>query len=187
LKTIPLTQNKFVLVDDADFKLLNQWKWHAKKDRWIYYAERRDKENKDKISMHRQILGLKRGDGIKSDHKDRNGLNNQRYNLRTCTNAENARNKKPQIGGTSQYKGVCWDTTIKSWRAYICYKGHQIYLGAFDDEADAAKAYDRAAEDLFGEFAYLNFPKPCKKLPQQYAGYIAGRCKWNDERIKCPK
>lgn len=98
-----------------------------------------------------------------ASHIDGNGLNNQRYNLRICTKQENLRNQKPIRGGSSKFKGVYLSKAypkygIKSvWRANIGKDGKAIFLGGFENEIDAAKAYDRAALKYFGEFARVNF------------------------------
>ena len=111
MKKIPLTQNKFALVDDADYDWLNQFKWYARNEGQRYYACRsfRVDGHVHHIVMHRLILGLKEGDGKITDHIDGNGLNNSRSNLRICTSAENNFNQRPQAGKTSKYKGVHWD------------------------------------------------------------------------------
>jgi hypothetical protein len=102
MKLIRLTQNQFAQVDDSDYESLNQYKWYAIKDN-TYYAVRYSKEKNKIIQMHREIMQTPRS--LIVDHRDHNGLNNQRYNLRNCTIAENHRNR---IGrGKSQYKGIC--------------------------------------------------------------------------------
>lgn len=105
--------------------------------------------------MHRQILGLQKGDGIKSDHRNGNGLNNQRYNLRKCTTQQNGFNRTCQ-SHSSQYKGASWDTKTKKWRAQIQLNENTFRLGSYETEIEAAKAYNRKAKELFGEFARLN-------------------------------
>lgn len=94
----------------------------------------------------------------KFDHKDRNPLNNQKLNLRPCTNQQNARNKIKSQNDvfSSEYKGVSWDKNNKLWQAYIRLNGKLKFLGRFDDEIKAAKAYNNAAIKYFGEFACLN-------------------------------
>lgn len=162
MKQIPLSQGLFALVDDEDFEYLNQFKWSARKSKNTYYALRNScgRNNKKRfiIFMHRIVLGLNDLQ-IKGDHVDGNGLNNQRYNLRPSTNAENARNAKPNKNKSSKYKGVSLkkDHYDKKWSARITFDRKQINIGYFKDEIEAAKAYDKKAKKLFGEFAYLNF------------------------------
>ena len=105
--------------------------------------------------MHREILDVPAG--MICDHKNHNGLDNRRCNLRICTPAQNQYNRRLQTGGTSLYKGVYWHKENRKWRAQICHGGLHIHIGYYDYEADAAIAYDDMAIDLFGEFACLNF------------------------------
>lgn len=162
MKTIPLTQGKIALVDDADFDWLNQWKWCTFAQRTEnYYAVRQNWNDKTKKSyllrMHREILGLKHKDGIITDHKNCDGLDNQRHNLRICTNAENLCNQKPKLH-SSAFKGVSWNKKAAKWGTYIRSNHKRYFLGYFDSEIEAAKVYDKVAKELFGEFACLNFP-----------------------------
>jgi len=157
MKTIPLTQNKFALVDDADFVELSKHKWHAHKNQSVFYAASSspNKRHGNKIvKMHRHILGLKYGDGVQIDHRDGNGLNNQKSNLRICTYKENQMNRR-KARGSSRYKGVYWCDRDKRWMAKIFYK-KAIYIGSFKSETEAAKAYNQAALKHFGEFANIN-------------------------------
>lgn len=159
MKLIPLTQGMFAEVDDADFKWLNVWKWYAAKGGNTYYARRNIKNSDGKrsvISMHREIMNTP--DGLEVDHKDWNGLNCQRYNLKNGTHGQNQANSK--AFGTSVYLGVAIRITGRSKgliTAQIQSKGKLIYLGTFKTEISAAQAYDKAAKELHGEFANLNF------------------------------
>jgi len=151
MKKIPLTQGKFALVDDEDFEYLSQWKWCANKSHNTFYVITNIYKNgKWTIDMmHRLLL-----DGKQIDHKDGNGLNNQKKNLRACTHQQNQANRRP-TKGTSKYKGVCCRN--KKWQSYIRIDGKRIHLGYFDSEIDAAMSYDRAALQYFGDFARTNF------------------------------
>lgn len=103
--------------------------------------------------MHREILGLKKGEI--GDHKDGDGLNNQRSNLRKCTHSENLRNAKKRRGShSSHYKGVT--RCRNKWRAVIKVDQKKYSLGNFTTEKEAALAYNVAATKYFGCFAYLN-------------------------------
>ena len=158
MKEIPLTQGKVALVDDADFERLSQWKWSAQKTRSYWYAKRNTSRQTGKRIVYMHVEIMQPPTGVKIDHKDHDGLNNQRYNLRYSTHAENVHNRKNQRGNKSGYKGVHWNKRKGKWQATVTVNYHQIYLGLFTRAEDAARAYDRAARTHHGEFAYLNFP-----------------------------
>ena len=153
IRYIALTQGKFAIVDAANYEWLNQYKWTAMKAGTTWYARRHSKG--ESFLMHREIM--QPPPGMVVDHINRNGLNNREHNLRVCTPAENQRNQRA-IGGSSQYKGVSYDKEHKKWEAGITVEGRRIHIGLFDSEVEAARAYDRRARQLFGQFAYLNFP-----------------------------
>ena len=92
------------------------------------------------------------------DHRDHNGLNCQMSNLREVTRPLNSANRRPGPGHTSRYKGVSWTPRSRPWKAEIRTDGKAIYLGLFMSEEAAARAYDRAALAIWGEFACLNLP-----------------------------
>lgn len=162
MKQIPLTQGKYVLVDDEDYDYLNQWKWYAyyAKKRDIWYVMRsgsRSIKPRRMILMHRVIMQAVKGEEI--DHEDHNGLNNQRYNLRKATRLQNSRNRKKQNNNTSGFKGVSFrtDNSNRPWVSYISDNHKLIHLGSYATAIEAAMAYDQAAKLYFGEFAKLNF------------------------------
>ena len=103
--------------------------------------------------MHREIM--QPPPGMVVDHINRNGLDNREANLRNCTRLQNLQNRYWDAG-QSQYRGVCLQGD--KWMATAGYDGETIYVGLFDDEVAAAKARDRKAHELAGDFAYLNFP-----------------------------
>jgi hypothetical protein len=163
VKLIPLTRGRFVKVDDADFDWLNQWRWYAHYMHGSWYAARAsqsDEKGKQRyISMHRLILGTPKG--METDHIDHDGLNNQRSNIRVCTVAENARNRKLQTRegkSCSKYKGVSKRMGGSKWEACIKVGGKSTFIGHFDSDIDAAKAYDEFAIKQHGDYAKLNFP-----------------------------
>lgn len=172
MKKIPLSQGKFALVDDMDYDYLTQWKWSVDGN----YASRCvDYNNKTKkILMHRQILGLP--EGVMLDHKDRNGRNNQKSNLRICRHFENMLNKK--VRNTSGYKGVTKDKRKKGdwWLSAIQInkrngKKYRYHIITTESKEYAAQLYDIVAKIVNGEFAYLNF-KNVYDYPTKYY-YIA--------------
>jgi len=157
MKRIKLTQGKWALVDDSDFERLNQWKWFADKQGNTFYAVRNSATingKQTRIRMHRVIMNTH--EGMETDHADRNGLNNQKHNLRICTKSQNRMNRKKYVKNSSKYKGVTWAKYAKKWRARIQINIKAIFLGHFLLEEEAALAYNKKAKELFGEFAYLN-------------------------------
>lgn len=158
MKAIELTQGKVALVDDADYEELNKHKWHVKFDKTPgkCYASRNIPGPDGKqtcLKMHRAIM--KPEQGFQVDHRNNKGLHNYRNNLRICTNTENCRNAKINRLNTSGYKGV--GRKNNKWRARIIVNRKEIFLGSFFCLIKAAKAYDKAAREYFGEFAQCNF------------------------------
>lgn len=150
------------MVDDEDYEELMQYNWHAYKHRNTYYAIRNVElypGARTTVKMHRQIMRALPGEII--DHKNGKGLDCQRENLRIATSSQNAANKRAMVGSTSRFKGVSWHKQHGKWYSCIYSKDKKkhVFIGLYDDEAEAAKAYDRKAIELFGEFAKLNFPQ----------------------------
>lgn len=146
MKKIKLTQGKYALVDNIDFEWLNQWKWYANKRGNHWYAQRNNCGYV--IQMHREILGLQKGDGKITDHVNCNSLNNRRCNLRLATKSENGFNRGIKT------RGVCFYISIKKWRAVIWKNFQRIHLGYFKKKRDAIKARREAEIKYFGEFAH---------------------------------
>ncbi len=150
-KEIQLTQGYVVIVDDEDYEYLIQWKWHYNGG----YAKRTDNKEKKSIKMHNQIINPKEGFII--DHRDGNRLNNQRLNLRECTQNKNAKNvTKKKSNATSIYKGVTFSEKMNKWKVGIRNNGKLTHLGYYDDEKIAGRIYNYYAKIYFEEFAYLN-------------------------------
>ena len=156
MKEIPLTRGKVALVDDEDFEQLFQFQWYADliRGRWYVMRIAGLRGRKRRIYMHRDILGIPLG--VEVDHKDGNGLNNQRYNLRPATHAQNLQNRGKPSSNTSGYKGVSWFKRDGKWRACIGVDGRVIHLGYYDTAEEAARAYNEAAPKYHGKFAKLN-------------------------------
>lgn len=153
MKEIPLTQGKVALIDDEDFELVSQYKWHAHKNKNVFYA--RSSMDGENILLHRFILNTP--DGIEIDHKDRDGLNCTRENMRLATHTQNNANRGMLRNNTSGYRGVRFYKASGSWQSAISVNAVHKHLGYFDSPIEAARAYDEAAHELFGEFAQLNF------------------------------
>lgn len=158
MKEILLTQEKVAIVDDGNFERLNQHKWYALRSGNTFYAARKKKiENKRAVVlMHREVLDSRPGDPI-VDHRDGNGLNNARKNLREAVSGQNQMNSHGYLGSLSKFKGVSICKRSKKWRACIQINGKKKHLGYFNDEQEAAKAYDKAAKEYFREYARINF------------------------------
>ncbi len=163
IRYIPLTHGLYATVDAQDYEELSQHKWHAhfQKGTDLVYAVRCSRYYQDGKRQQRTILThreiMKPPDGMVIDHINSTGINNRRCNLRTCTPAENLRAARPRAGTRSRFIGVF--PRGNRWWAAVTYQREQFYLGTFDDEAEAARARDRKAVELFGEFARLNFPR----------------------------
>lgn len=161
MKEIRLTQGKVALVDDADYAYLIGCKWYAINrygDVWHAYTPVKHTitGKQTTLYIHRLIMIATPSQEI--DHKNGNGLDNRRSNLRIVTRRQNQQNQRPQRNASSIYKGVSWDKSTGKWIAIIKADGKQYNLGRFRDEIKAATVYDNAARYYFGEFAYLNFP-----------------------------
>jgi hypothetical protein len=128
-----------------------------------YYAIRHGPKVDGKwtvILMHREILGLERGDPRKGDHKNpAETLNNTDDNLRITDCSGQQRNQRIQANNTSGYKGVTLDKARRKWSSSITVNYKSLHLGRYKDKVDAARAYDKAAIKHFGKFAWLNFPR----------------------------
>lgn len=162
MKTIiglsPKYGDKEILVDDADFEYVSKFKWFLRKVGKTFYAQRNAKvgELRTAIQMHRELLSVPAG--LMVDHKNHNTLDNRRENLRICTQFENQHNQQATRGGSSKYKGITWVKKSKKWRTMITTYGYAKHLGLFNNEEEAAMAYDYYANIEQGEYAVLNFP-----------------------------
>lgn len=153
MKTIKLTNHKITIVDDRDYDFINQWKWHANKRGNTWRCPRRNSETCGKVThwcMARIILDAPKGKQV--DHINGNPLDNRRANLRLCSQAENARNRRMQRPG--KYKGV--HPNNSNWMAVIKTNGHLRYIGTYKTQVEAAIAYNKEAILMFGDFARLN-------------------------------
>lgn len=154
MREINLTQGYVALVDDEDYEKLNAYKWHVKKFKNVIYA-RRITIDKKHILMHREILGVYDNNEL-IDHKDRNGLNNQKGNLRKCNRAQNRANAKPC--GISKYLGITRTSTAYYAVVFKNKKGYRSKSFPLTEEGEkmAALAYNEKAIEIHGEFANLN-------------------------------
>lgn len=147
MKQIPLSQGKFALVDDDMYETINKRPWQLSTKG---YAVNRSRG----VTTHMHRLVLPPPDGMFIDHIDGDKLNNQRSNLRVCTNQQNHANRGLNKNNTSGYKGVIVNGS--KWEARIKFNYKTLHLGSFSDIIDAAQMYNAKAKELFGEFARLN-------------------------------
>ncbi len=142
---------------------MNKWNWQLR-DNGHHKTIQRSQYNhiikSITIYLHLEIaqrIGLDLTNQV--DHKDRDIFNNKRGNLRSATRSQQKANGNIYKNNTSGYKGVSFDYRRQKYRSRISVNKIEIYLGTFDDPENAAKAYDKAAKEYFGEFASLNFPE----------------------------
>lgn len=155
---IPLSQGKVAFIDDCDEAMVKEFRWLATarvNDDW--YACRHPKKSNGRYTtlyLHQFILNA---EGRRIDHRNHNGLDCQRHNMRFCTHADNMRNRiKRNQKTTSRFKGVSLSASGKTWVSQIMKNRKLIRLGRFKTEIEAAAVYNTAAKSLFGEFAFLN-------------------------------
>lgn len=151
---IKLTQGKVALVSDEDYEYLSQWKWSAILIKGkIWYATRREGEKR--FWMHREIMNTPKN--LVVDHKNGNGLDNRRENLRNCTSFENQSNRGKNSNNTTGFKGVHFHKLSRKYIAVIKVHNKNYYLGLFKSPEEAALARDAKAMEMEKDFAYLNF------------------------------
>jgi hypothetical protein len=162
IRRIPLGEGQFAIVDAADYEWLNRHHWHL----WNGYAARQEKGKT--IYMHREIMQPPKGKVV--DHINHIKWDDRRVNMRNCTRRENILNQTKKSHSTSRFKGVEWNKRRRKWYVRIRFHGTRVRVGYFEDEVQAAHAYDRKAVELCGEFAFLNFPEewPPEQRQQVY-------------------
>lgn len=151
---IPLTQGKVAIIDEYEFERVSQYKWFANRIATSWYAGTQIKTKK--IRLHRFLTGEPQDCVV--DHINGNGLDNRHCNLRLASFAQNNYNRKPNKG--KRFKGVRFagSSYKRKFRATIKINKIEQHIGNYFTEEEAARAYDKKAKDLFGEFAWLNFP-----------------------------
>lgn len=161
-RTIPLTKGQVAIVDAADYDWLMQWKWHAG---WnphtnSYYAKRSERvAGEDGASriityrMHRELLGLKRGDPHGDHVRPADTLDNRRSNLRLASCSQNKANSRKHSNNTSGFKGVSWHKDVKKYSVNLMVNRKSMFLGYVDKPEDGHAIYCEAATRLQGEFA----------------------------------
>jgi AP2 domain/HNH endonuclease len=155
-KIIPLTKGFVTIVDEDDYDYLIQWKWTYNQGYALRGQKKKEYLYKRKtIMMHRIIMNAPEDKEV--DHKNLNGLDNRKQNLRIATYAQNKYNAlKRNQKTSSKYKGVSWKIDKNKWEVYIKLSGKKVHIGYFNNEIDAAKAYNKAAEKYYKEFSRIN-------------------------------
>lgn len=145
------------LVDEGDLDLIKPYRWLHRagwSTSYVGAGIRLPNGKPGTLYLHRLITGAEPGQVV--DHANHNGLDNRRANLRLCTATQNNGNMRTPVTNKSGYKGVNWVPSRGKWRAEIWKCRRKHFLGSFTNPEDAARAYNAAALELYGEFALLN-------------------------------
>lgn len=137
------------LIDLGDIEKVGKHRWYASTKGYV--------KSQDNLRLHRLVMDAP--EGYLVDHVNRIPLDNRKSNLRLCTPAENSRNVGVSQSNSTGFKGVYFEKLNNKYRARIKYDGKRVSLGCYENAVDAAIAYDKKAIELFGDFAYTNFPK----------------------------
>lgn len=167
-RRIKLTRGKYALVDPEDFERLNRYKWHCSQSNYAKRATRSQSGKGRKqveIFMHKVVCPPP--EGMIADHINRNRLDNRKANLRPATWTQNAWNRSSvRKTRKTRHKGIRYYKDTKKWQVRLMINGRRVSFGCYDDEEEAAKAYDVVAKKYRGEYAVLNFPEKQAKKPQ---------------------
>jgi len=148
---VPLTRGFVAIIDASDVPIVSGWNWSvliSKRRRAVYAGRVHDRKT---ILMHRALIGAERGEEI--DHRDGDGLNNRRNNLRRCTRGQNTCNAPTRSDNRAGLKGASFDSRSGKWRVEISIDGRKKHLGLFATAEEAHARYATAAAEIYGEFA----------------------------------
>lgn len=151
MRTIRLAPDVCAMVDDEDYDRVAYRLWRPHVTEWTTYAIRTVPGTRSNQYLHTLITGWQQ-----TDHRDGDGLNNLRSNLREATQSQNLMNTRLRKDSQTGYKGVSWDKERRLYQARIFVAGKRVFLGRFGDATCAAQAYDVAATQHFGEWAKTN-------------------------------
>lgn len=152
MRKVPLTQGAFALVDESDLENTSKNYWTLGNGKRGRYAKRRVGPS-DVVLMHREIMGLSKGDGFVVDHINGNGLDNRRMNLRVCSNGENLRNRGASKSNKSGHKGISFDKSRNKWSVEICVDYKKVFRKRFTCLDEAVKAQREMMKKYHGDFA----------------------------------
>ena len=150
MKIIYTKKRQEIYVDSHNHDWLSIFRWHITGDGYAYTNIKGDR-----VPMHK-LVARNFNTGLIVDHINRVRLDNREKNLRLVTYAQNLKNQKIRMGGTSKYKGVSFCKRDNKWKVQICSDYRKIYIGRFEIEKDAAIAYNEAAKKYHGEYANIN-------------------------------
>jgi hypothetical protein len=149
---IKLTKGQFSIINSLDYDKIKNFRWFAMKPHKTFYAVCCIGTKKlTHVLMHNLIFPCNMGHT--PDHKNRNGLDNRRENLRQSTISQNNRNQSINTRNNSGFTGVCWNKNRNCWWSRICFNGRHIHIGLFNCLAKAISARKQAEKKYFGEFA----------------------------------
>ena len=153
----PKYGNKEVIIDAENWDKIKKYRWvvaYAKRMNTFYVQTKININHKiTTLKLHRLIMNIDNVN-LEIDHINHNPLDNREINLRICTHRQNLRNQR--IRQKKEFKGIHWYKPLQKWQTHIVYNYKKYHLGYFENEFDAAVAYNRAAIKYFGEFAELN-------------------------------
>jgi hypothetical protein len=156
-RKISLGEGQWTIVDSKDYYRLMDYKWWVHGNGTNLYAARTaiTAELRSRIIyLHRQIMDPP--PTLLVDHRNTDSLDNRRANLRLATQVQNMQNRRKRKNTSSRFIGVHFDKQRLRWSVHIRHNGRKLWLGRFTDEISAARVYDKAAKEYFGEFARLN-------------------------------
>lgn len=140
LRALDGSVRAYAIIDADLAEWANQWRWALSSHGYAARYTRIGNRKKHCVFLHREILGLVRGDGIEGDHISQDKLDNRRANLRAVSKPANRQNVPSRSGASSRFRGVTWNKALKKWQAGVRTGGKQIYLGVYSNESDAAAA-----------------------------------------------
>ena len=157
MQLLPIKDGGFTLINDWIYDIVRQWTWRLDVDGYPRTAISINGK-RCRTHLHHFVMGKPFG-LWEVDHKDHDKLNNLKSNLRWCTHRQNNYNRMAAVGGASVFKGVHWDARKNRWGVRLKMGGYRKRFGRYRTEIEAALAYDAAAKEYHGGFAYLNFPE----------------------------